>query len=211
MSDIPAPQRQKNAGMKLCGVLLAGGRSSRMGTDKCLLKIRDRALWQRQVERLLRVSHCVAVAAPSRPEWMPSNLAFVPDTPTAGGPLAGILPALNWSCGEGATHLLVLAVDMPNVTAQGLGNLVRRCSNGQGVVPLTDSSLEPLCAVYPTAALKYIEADALLGNFAMRGIARRLIALGLLMPADVTGTLSMKNPMFVNWNTPGDMKSHPAR
>jgi hypothetical protein len=73
------------------------------------------------------------------------------------GPLAGIEAALDAST---SPLLLVLAVDMPGMSADVLQQLIGQCAKTTGVIPLVDGIIEPLAAVYPKSALPLV-ADLL--------------------------------------------------
>jgi molybdenum cofactor guanylyltransferase len=104
----------------LFGLLLCGGRSSRMGQDKALLQLGGESLLQRGL-RLLRESGCGGV-------WLSGDypgFASIPDHPTwAGrGPLAGIASALHR---YPEARWLILPVDMPGMDATLLRALARQ-------------------------------------------------------------------------------------
>ena len=89
---------------------------------------------------------------PDAPAWFPGH-RIVPDDVPGRGPLQGIATAL--AAAEGAA-VLVVAWDMPFVTAELLRELRRRGGAGaSAVVPVhgDDRRMEPLCAWYSPAAL----------------------------------------------------------
>ena len=82
--------------MKISAVLLAGGKSRRMGEDKATIVFRNRPLWQIQIELLRKVSSKeIFISAPSDPPWRPADIEFVPDDQPSRGPLSGIAAALS--------------------------------------------------------------------------------------------------------------------
>lgn len=132
-------------------VLLAGGRSSRMGRDKACLPLPDgRLLWQRQ-SRLLKEAGARAVFLSVRAdqEWAAGVPHCVHDRIEGAGPLAGIVAALERSC---ATHLIVLAVDLPRLPLEWLTTLIARCGASLGACGCRGEGVfEPLASVIPTA------------------------------------------------------------
>jgi len=114
------------------------------------------------------------------------------------GPLAGVERAL------GEAHsplLLVLAVDLPDMTADFLRGLVARGHAGSGVVPRTRQGLEPLAAFYPQAmqpiaAAMLHEGRAAMTEFVRRGVEAGLVDEWACPPAD--------EAWFRNWNEPED-------
>ncbi len=93
------------------GILLAGGRSSRMGTDKLDLTREGRTLAQRGVDALLSVADVVVVASPHREGFDDPRVEFVLEDPPFGGPVAGIAAALEW-LPEGDVEVYLLAGDL---------------------------------------------------------------------------------------------------
>lgn len=135
---------------ELTGLVLAGGGSRRMGRDKALLEIDGRPLVERVAGRLTTVCGRVLIAAGQRP--LPSlPWDRVNDRVAGAGPLAGILGGMA----AATTPLLaVAAVDMPDVDPGVFVTLAERWDGrAVAVVPLRAGRLEPLHAVYATAAL----------------------------------------------------------
>ena len=95
------------------GVILAGGRSSRMGFDKAMLPFQGRRLLDHVVAR---ISPQVRVLAINGDAARLGGWAFVilPD-PVAGqpGPLAGVLAAMLWAGAFTKGRVLTVPVDMP--------------------------------------------------------------------------------------------------
>jgi molybdopterin-guanine dinucleotide biosynthesis protein A len=101
----------------------------------------------------------------------------------------------------------VLAVDLPDMTADFLRGLAARCRAGRGVVPRTRLGLEPLAAFYPTsmqpiAATMLCEGRAAMTEFIRRGAETGLVDEWACLPAD--------EAWFRNWNGPEDVDPAPA-
>ena len=105
------------------------------------------------------------------------------------GPVAGIERAL---LAIRSTHLLVLAVDLPFMSAEFLRKLVLRCDTLTGVVPAIRGKLEPLAAIYPRRCHAIASARA----FAAACYRQRLVRRYPVAAADIA--------CFRNWNTPDD-------
>jgi molybdopterin-guanine dinucleotide biosynthesis protein A len=141
--------------MKLAGFVLAGGQSSRMGQDKALLLFKGRTLLEHVAGEVGGAAGNVTlVGKPSRY----TNLGYpvIEDIFPACGPLSGIHAALTHSTAE---WNLVVACDMPEVTAAFLGMIIERAAAGtaDAVLPAGPSELpEPLCAAYHRRSLEAI-------------------------------------------------------
>ena len=136
--------------MQAEGFVTAGGRSSRMGRDKAWLELDGVPMIGRVVAALRPVTARVTVIA-NRPEYTRLNLPVVADTHIDIGPLEAIRTAL---ANARQPRALVVGCDLPFVTPELFAHLLRAGGDAQAVVPLDEGGqLEPLCAVYSTAAL----------------------------------------------------------
>jgi molybdopterin-guanine dinucleotide biosynthesis protein A len=184
--------------MRCSAVLLAGGKSSRMGRDKALLEIDGQPLWQRQMEKLRRLRPAqIMLSGPQRDEW--SDYAVICDEVENAGPLAGVAAALQ-KCT--ASHLVVLAVDLPMMTSDFLQSLLGWCGNGRGVVPQSAHGFEPLAAVYPASCAFLASAALRSGDFSLQSFVRKGITEKSLVERRISAA---EAPLFTNLNTPADL------
>jgi molybdopterin-guanine dinucleotide biosynthesis protein A len=143
--------------MKRAGFVLAGGRSSRMGQDKALLLFKGRPLIEHVAGEVRGAAGIVTlVGDPSRYTYL--GYPVIEDILPTCGPLSGIHAALTHSTAE---WNLVVACDMPEVTAEFLGLMLERAAagNADAVLPAGPSGLpEPLCAAYNRRSLEAIAA-----------------------------------------------------
>lgn len=196
-------------------LLLAGGRSKRMGRDKALLPhpVSGLPLIAHQAALLRSLPGCaeLLLSAPADrayPLTGPlANARLVPDTAPDSGPLAGLAAGL-----AAATHprLLVLAVDLPFLSADWLRLLLVKASPSIGSAPQhANQSFEPLCAVYPVNAVSRLATDdALRGNqLSLQRLLHTATNAGWMAPL----LLSPEElRLFANWNTPADVRPHIA-
>ena len=133
----------------LCGCVLIGGKSTRMGQPKHLLKAADGRSWvEHSVDILSQtVSRVVLSGKGDLPESL-SSIQRVPDYPDLSGPLAGIAAVVN---SHPPVSWVVLACDMPDITVESIRWVMSQRSPGLWVVipenPLTGRG-EPLCGWY---------------------------------------------------------------
>src|SRR5438477_7717209 len=166
--------------MTISAVLLAGGKSRRMGRDKATMLFRGLPLWRVQLD-LLRKAQLqeLFVSAQTDPPWRSVDVGFVADDQPSRGPLSGIAAALSRMSSD---HLLVLAIDMPFMSENYLRDLCERLEPGRGVVPVFENLAEPLAAIYPREA-RVDFANALSGSdFSLQSLIPKLIATGKLRP-----------------------------
>lgn len=177
-------------------VLLAGGQSSRMGRDKALLPLGDGVLWQRQWALLAAAGVTDRwLSAREEQTWVPGGLPVVRDVLASAGPLGGIAAALEKMRG---THLLVLAVDLPQMEAAWFERLKTRCAPGVGAVGWRDGFYEPLAAIYPRELAREAVSRLIRGEYALQRF------IGAAADAMQTVEISAAEAAwFANWNEPG--------
>ncbi len=130
--------------------VLVGGRSSRMGCDKAMMKLEGQTLLERTIQcaRMIAAEVAVVASAQASASQFAGYGPVVEDTYSDCGPLGGIHAALRGSQRE---LNLVLAVDLPGLTTEFLRFLVNAASHqrtAQAVVPEYDGRWHPLCAIY---------------------------------------------------------------
>jgi molybdopterin-guanine dinucleotide biosynthesis protein A len=180
------------------GLILAGGRGSRMGgADKALLPFAGGTLLSRAFERFAPQVDRLAISANGDPARFPPGLPVLADAlPDRPGPLAGILAGLDWAAGQGAESLVTVPVDAPFLPR----DLVPRLLLPGGVLALaaTEAGLQPTFGLWPVA---------------LRETLRRALAGGTRRVTEFTaaqGALAVPFPLarpdpFLNVNTPADL------
>lgn len=186
----------------LAGLVLCGGRSRRMGSEKALLELEGKRLLDVVIERLSEAADPVLLATGSPGRLGPLGLREVPDELPHAGPLAGIVAGLAAS-----PHpmLAVVAVDMPFVSPEVLTLLGRLWDGQDAVVPVTDDGVQPLHAVYATSALPILRSGLAGGVRSVREALRELrvreVRKSEWDAADPSGRFA------ANVNTLGDLAS----
>jgi molybdopterin-guanine dinucleotide biosynthesis protein A len=188
-------------------VLLAGGKSRRMGQDKAYLPVEwegaSMPLWKRQLTILQSLGPDQLVVSGPRKQGYPASVAVVPDEWNEVGPLGGIATCLRRT--QNAL-LLVLAIDLPQIQPGFLKKLLARSDADCGVVPIHHRHFEPLIAIYPRAALRVAidqlrEQDYVLQHFIDKLLEDRLM---IRYEVELGEKIQMEN-----WNTPGDISDSP--
>ena len=179
------------------GFVLAGGKSTRMGTDKALLELAGRPLIEHMLELVRSV--CPQAYVVGDPGKFSRLAPVIPDRYAGQGPLAGIHAALTRS----ETNLnLILGVDLPFLEADWLRYLVSasRTSGAVVTLPVAGGFVQTLCAVYRTEfaelaaqalAAGQNKVDALFPKTSVRQISQEELAKAGFGPT-----------MFRNVNTP---------
>ncbi len=162
---IQTPERED-----VCAVILAGGRCRRMGINKALLLINESPL----IEILTRLAgplvDRVVISANDPDPYRFLSLPIVSDTFSGQGPLAGIHAAM---CTAPHTLYLILACDLPAMTAELLSRLIRSAAGWDAVIPRTgDGQIHPLSAVYRRTCLETLDRHLRLDRNKVRDFIR---------------------------------------
>jgi molybdopterin-guanine dinucleotide biosynthesis protein A len=177
--------------------VLAGGKSSRMGSDKALLQLGGQALIVHALALAKSVTNDVTIVGDA--EKFASFGKVVPDIYSDRGPLGGIHAALLNS----ATDCnLILGVDLPFVQPRFLPLLVSEAETSGAVVtlPSTDGYLQTLCAVYRKQFLVLAEAALAAGRNRIDALFPE-ISVRIIREQEVTAA-GFTSSMFRNLNTP---------
>ena len=194
-----APDGNRKNGVSFSAVVLAGGRSLRMGRDKAFLRVGNELLIERQL-RCLRETGARELLISGRAgiDYSCFGATVVRDRQPGAGPLTGVVAALNASSSE---TVLVLAVDIPAMTSRMLLKIISLSQGGLGCVPLDEKGFQPLVAVYPRAALPLAEQYLRNGQYSMQGFVEAAIAKDLIRPLEIQPS---ERVCFTNWNQPSD-------
>ena len=177
--------------------ILAGGASSRMGTDKSQLLIQRQTFTDRIAETLLKLTDSVTIVG----RKTSSNLPAIPDVYPQWGALGGVHAALAACKREWA---IIVACDLPFVTAELFSFLAGLRVDHEAVAPLQqDGRPQPLCALYRIdpclqRATELIEAGRRRPLDLLDAVKTRWVEFEQLR------NLAQAESFFVNINTPED-------
>lgn len=185
----------------LCAVILAGGRSRRMGSNKALVTIGGDPLIRIVIGRALPLTRRILISSDEGEAYRFLGFPVVPDRYRDHGPLAGLHAAMHH---EDAPLYLALACDLPSVPTPLLEHLVACAEGYDAAIPRSrDGLAHPLCAVYRRSCLPRIE-DALEHG------ARKVIDTFLDGPLRIRWVTPGEGPFddsdLANINTPGDLR-----
>jgi molybdenum cofactor guanylyltransferase len=142
----------------MSSVILAGGRSARLGQEKASLLIGGKRLLQQIVDNLSQLDEeIILVLAQGQldPQLKsPLTVKTTTDLYYGKGPLVGIYSGIKASSGD---YSLVVACDMPFLCVDLLRYMIGLAPGFDIVIPRIDSLVEPLHAVYSKNCLSHIE------------------------------------------------------
>jgi molybdopterin-guanine dinucleotide biosynthesis protein A len=185
--------------------VLAGGKSTRMGSDKAFLELGGRTLLARTLDLAASIGSPVMIVG-ERTKFARFG-PVVEDIYHEHGPLGGIQAGLVSTMAE---LNLILAVDLPFLRPEFLRYLISRARESSAVVtvPRALGGLQPLCAVYRRGFLEPAERSLRAGKNKIDAlfaeVETRVIDENELRSAD------FGEEMFRNVNTPEDWKKAQA-
>ncbi len=181
----------------ITGILLAGGKSSRMGKEKGLVEFRGKPLVQYGIDLLSTFTDRIIISS-GNPGYIPFGYEIFPDEVPGQGPAAGLAAALKKSA---TPWNIILACDLPFLEGEFIEELLNAALGYQAVVPMHNGKMEPLAALYHRN----------LGTIFREAIANENLALHkILLPCRVnylrTELMIEKYPnLFVNLNSMDQM------
>ncbi len=180
----------------LHGLVLAGGRSRRLGTDKAALQVDGQSLLARTVDLLSTVVDEVFVSAhpAQRDDPLRHTWRVLHDRHAGLGPAAGLLAA--W-VHDPAAAWLVLACDMPGLDRATLDRLCRARDVSRAATALrnpADGLPEPLCAIWEPATLARLAAELAAGRVPGPRALLRALDTHLLDAPSRAATNSINTP-----------------
>ncbi len=204
--------------MKPLGVILAGGRATRMGGgDKGLREIAGRTLLDRVIARLRPQVGGMALNANGDPaRFAALGLPVIADeTDDFPGPLAGVLAGLDWAARHGATHIVTAAADTPFFPCD-LADRLAEAAKAEGVpIALAATSEDGRLVRHPTFGLWPVALREDLRAALAQGVRKVVIWTDRHGCALARFEAGPFDPFF-NVNAPGDIaeaeriaRSHP--
>jgi molybdopterin-guanine dinucleotide biosynthesis protein A len=180
--------------------ILIGGTASRFdGRDKSALVVDGQTILSRQLDALAGVAPGVndvmLVGGAPRPV-VPDGVREIADIVPGCGPLSGLHAALS-----AARHdvTLLLACDMPCVTAPLLSHLLSLAESADVVVPRTERGYHPLCAVYSRACLEPAARRLASGDFRLASLFDEMRVR--VVTADALEAFGNPDRLLANVNT----------
>lgn len=182
------------------GVVLAGGRSTRFGSDKSTAVFRGVPLLDRALGLL---APCAARVVSARPGSAAERLALergfsVLHDPPGGpdGPLAGIVQGLKWTQSAGFRWLVSLPCDVPLAPSDIAPRLLAAANGRFCSIARSGQDLHPLCAAWSTELLPRLHSATVRGSHPP--IRRFVTEAGC-------GFVEIEATLMINANTPEDL------
>jgi molybdopterin-guanine dinucleotide biosynthesis protein A len=192
----------KMANDEICAVILAGGKSSRMGFNKALLNVDGQPLIRVLIDRLLPLTSQILISSNDAVSFEFLNLPIIPDYYREQGPLAGLHAAMTRHVRQ---LYVVIACDLPNLKQSLLRHLISVIEGFDAAIPRSHDGLaHPLCALYRRTCLPQIEDSLQRGaNTVIETFLNNSLRIRWVDP----GEGRFKDTDLANLNTPEDLHS----
>ena len=184
-----------NTFLSMNGLILSGGKSSRMGEDKSTLNYHGKAQSEYEADMIANFCDQVFISVAAMDRSNKSKYESLPDLELERGPMLGVASAFNK---DPKVAWLVLACDLPYLNLETIQVLVKRRNQKKAATcfynPLIKSP-EPLIAIYEPSVLPVINSFMQNKNYSLRK---------LLLSIDVE-LLVLENEIYLkNSNTPAE-------
>lgn len=145
----------------MTGIILAGGKSSRMGKDKCFVKYRENFLIQSTIDAFLPLIETILISA-NNAKFNDFGYVIVNDEFQDCGPIGGIFSTLKKSPSD---INIIAPCDMPFITTDLFRFLLDNLNDYDAVVPIFKGKAEPLTGIYTKKILPIVKNQIETKNF----------------------------------------------
>lgn len=138
---------------KITGIIISGGKSSRMGEEKAFINYHGKPLIKHVIDLISPYCDEIIISA-NKKEYENLGYKTVCDTVSNIGPIIGIHNSLKECYNNSA---IIIACDTPNITPEIIELLIANMQPDKITIPIHNNLLEPLCAIYPKACVDHIK------------------------------------------------------
>ncbi len=190
----------------ITGILLAGGKNSRMGVNKAFLEIDGIRLIEKALNIYRRLFSEIVIVTNDPLSYLEfTDAMIVTDIYKGKGPLCGIYTGLFYAKND---YAFFCPCDMPFLNEDFIAYLIGQTGHHDVIVPELAYGYQPLHAIYSRKCLPSIKRLLLMDKLKITGFYRdmRVLTIGeeQISPFNNDGRL------FHNLNTPEDIKKvHP--
>lgn len=187
----------------ITGIILCGGKSSRMQTNKALLKLGNKTVIEIIAVKLKSIFDEVIISANDSKLYDFLNLSVVNDIFIGKGPLAGIHSALKYSSTE---KNFIIPCDMPLISVELIKYLINLNSEKSILLPKSNRRIQQLCGIYSKSVIDEIENIFKLSekDKNIKGSVYELLERAAIEFINVDDLNFYDKSIFLNMNSPED-------
>jgi molybdenum cofactor guanylyltransferase len=189
----------------ITGIILCGGRSSRMQTNKALLKLGDKTVIEIVAAKLKSIFNEVLISDNDSKQYDFLNLPVVYDIFIGKGPLSGIHSALKYSSTK---NNFIISCDIPLISIELIKYLINLNSEKSILLPKSNGRIQQLCGIYSKSVIYEIENIFKLSekDKNIKGSVYELLERASIEFIDVDELNFYYKNIFLNMNSPEDYK-----
>ena len=189
----------------ITGIILCGGKCSRMQTNKALLKLGDKTVIEIVTAKLKSIFNEVLISANDSKQYDFLNLPVVYDIFIGKGPLAGIHSALKYSSTK---KNFIISCDIPLISIELIKYLINLNSEKSILLPKSNGRIQQLCGIYSKSVIYEIENIFKLSekDKNIKGSVYELLERASIEFIDVDELNFYNKNIFLNMNSPEDYK-----
>ena len=186
--------------MNITGIILAGGKSSRMGSDKGLLAVNGVPMIVHVINSLNKAGIKDIIIISNNSDYQKFGFPVFPDIIEDKGPLGGIFTGLSKSK---TSKNVILSCDIPYIDETIIDILIRESGEEQVSIVKFQNQLHPLIGIYDSSLLKALGEHLILNMLKVEqfinGCDFKILDIEKLLP-------QIKNKSFANINTPEELR-----
>ena len=184
--------------MKITGIILAGGLSSRMGKDKSFIQLDEHKMIEKIIALIRPFCDELLISA-NKNKYKDFGYEIIKDKHKRIGPLGGIISCLNESSHE---LNIIISCDTPNISGKTILKLLQESKNYDITLPCYNNRCEPLIAVYNRNCVEKLELMANSSSYKLQTIINNLNSNIIHFEE------SDKVEEFININSKKDLKKY---
>ncbi|WP_316348167.1 molybdenum cofactor guanylyltransferase [Desulfuromonas acetoxidans] len=198
-NDSDAISEKRTQQESITGVILAGGKSTRMGRNKALLDLGGICLIEKTYQTMSALFPEVILITNTPDEYAFLNCRCQKDIYPGIGSIAGLHAALSTSNTE---RIFVVPCDMPFLSPPLINLLCQTTQTYDAVVPVSDKGMEPLHALYHRRCLQQLEQAITHGDKKIQNFLRNIWTY--FLPVSAYRHIPHAEQAFQNVNRPED-------
>jgi len=186
----------------MTGIILAGGKNSRMGTNKAFLEIDGTRLIDKTINIYREIFSEIIIVTNDPLSYIEFNdAAIVTDIYKGKGPLGGIYTGLFYSKND---YTFISACDMPYLNKDFIIYLTEQADKFDIVAPQLSEGFQPLHAIYSRNCLSHIKKLLIADKLKITGFYKEVRLLSI--PEEKIIPFNKDGRLFLNFNTPEDLE-----
>ena len=171
---------------------LAGGKSSRFGSDKALAKIDGKPLLMHQVRAVAPIASTLTVIADKNDKYHNLGIRTIADSTPGLGPMGGLKTALEDQ--KSNSWILLVACDAFGIQTDWLQKLIEKAIFGAKIVCFKGERYEPMPALYHPSIYEIVMDQLRSGERSMTALADGVMKRGIDPPADWAALRNINTP-----------------